>query len=110
MKRDDVIAVVKGTRDYVAAGWVQKAFCAPHGMCLMQALRLATKDHLGVSAEPVIPNRVFDALFNAAAGAIREHLSEGFGWLIQFNDDDHTTQGDVMMVCEKTLADLGGAA
>ena len=110
MKRDDIIAVVSGTRDYVAAGWVHKGFRAPHGMCLTQALRLATKDHLGVSAEPVIQNRVFDALYNAAAGAIREHLAEGFGWLIHLNDDEHTTQGDVVMVCEKTLADLGGAA
>jgi hypothetical protein len=110
MKRDDVIAVVKATRDYVSAGWVQNAFDAPDGMCLTQALRVATKDHLRVSSGPDVDNRVFDALYSAAAGAIRERLSEGFGWLIQFSDDERTTQCDVVMVCEKTLADLGGAA
>ena len=108
MKRDDVIAVIKGTRDYVAAGWVQKAFRAPNGMCLTQALRLATGDHLALSAGVGTDNRGFDALYSAAAVAIREHLAQGFGWLIQFNDDEHTTQRDVVMVCEKTLADLGG--
>ncbi len=107
MRQDDVIGVVRRTRDYVSAGWVQKAFRAPDGVCLTQALRLATRDHLGLDAAPVNQNR-FDVLYSAAAQAIREHLPEGFGWLIQFNDDEHTTQGDVVVVCEKSLADLGG--
>jgi hypothetical protein len=110
MRQDDVIGVVKSTRDYVSAGWVQKAFCAPHGVCLTQALRLATIDHLGLDVEHVNQDRSFDALYSAAAQVIREHLPEGFGWLIQFNDDERTTQGDVVMVCEKSLVDLGGAA